>query len=299
MMSIQAIESDSAISVILAENVSRLRSVEPLDLRLSERSELGGGRPTFEWVEPTLLLVDESYQRDLSARSIRLIRKIVAHWDWRRFKPPVVAPVETGLEVIDGQHTAIAAATHPEIDQIPVMIVKADERVLRAAAFIGHNRDRIAITPMQMHVAAVTAGSEDALTVEQVCRKAGIILLKAPPGDGEYNSGETLAVSSITKLIDRRGAMRARQILQVLAEAECAPVSAAGIRAVEMLLLDADFAGKISSAELSQILRDLGPAAVSEAKLFAATHRIPLWRALGTVIFRRRRKNGAESKPSP
>jgi len=298
-MSIQAIESDSAISVILAENVSRLRSVEPLDLRLSERSELGGGRPTFEWVEPTLLLVDESYQRDLSARSIRLIRKIVAHWDWRRFKPPVVAPVETGLEVIDGQHTAIAAATHPEIDQIPVMIVKADERVLRAAAFIGHNRDRIAITPMQMHVAAVTAGSEDALTVEQVCRKAGIILLKAPPGDGEYNSGETLAVSSITKLIDRRGAMRARQILQVLAEAECAPVSAAGIRAVEMLLLDADFAGKISSAELSQILRDLGPAAVSEAKLFAATHRIPLWRALGTVIFRRRRKNGAESKPSP
>jgi len=243
-----------------------------------------------------LLLVDESYQRDLSARSIRLIRKIVSQWDWRRFKPPVVAPVETGLEVIDGQHTAIAAASHPSIDQIPVMIVRADERSHRAAAFIGHNRDRIAITPMQMHVAAVTAGSEDALTVEQVCRRAGISLLKAPPGDGEYAFGETLAVSSITKLIDRRGAMRAREILQVLAEAECAPVSAAGIRAAEMLLFDPDFTGKMTPAEISHILRELGPAAVSEAKLFAATHRIPLWRALGTVIFRRRKKNGSEAK---
>jgi hypothetical protein len=42
----------------------------------------------------------------------------VANWDWRRFKPPVVARTATGLEVIDGQHTAIAAASHPDVLQI-------------------------------------------------------------------------------------------------------------------------------------------------------------------------------------
>ncbi len=63
-------------------------------------------------VKPSTLLVDERYQRGLSERSIKLIRKIVSEWDWRAFKPPVVVDVGAGLEVIDGQHTAIGAATH-------------------------------------------------------------------------------------------------------------------------------------------------------------------------------------------
>lgn len=284
---------------ISATERGQLRTVECLEIKNATPGEVRGSDPTFEWVEPATLLVDECYQRELSARSLRLIRKIVTGWDWRRFKPPVVAPIDDGLEVIDGQHTAIAAATHPMIHQIPVMVVRADERAHRAAAFIGHNRDRVAITPMQMHVAAVVAGNDEALTVDQVCRRAGVRLLRAPPGDQEYEPGETIAVSSISKLIDRRGAMRARQILQVLAEAECAPVSAAGIRAVEMLLMDPEFAGQMSAEELCCIIRDLGPAAISEAKLFAATHRIPLWRALGTVLFRRRKKtspNGSEAR---
>lgn len=65
--------------------------------------------PISEWVDPATLLVNATYQRDLSERSIQLIRKIIGGWDWTRFKPPVCSLGDRGIEVIDGQHTAIAA----------------------------------------------------------------------------------------------------------------------------------------------------------------------------------------------
>lgn len=88
--------------------------------------------------------------------------------------------------MIDGQHTAIAAASHPDIALIPVMVVEAVDQAERAGAFIGHNRDRLNITPMQMHYAAVAAGDEDALTVEQVCARAGVKILRLR-ADGGVN----------------------------------------------------------------------------------------------------------------
>lgn len=246
--------------------------------------------PMFEWVAPGDLLVDETYQRNLSERSVALIRKIVRQWDWRRFKPPVVARSPYGLEVIDGQHTAIAAASHPSIERIPVMVVSAAEQSERAAAFVGHNRDRIALTSTQMHAAAVAAGDEDALTIAQVCQRAGVIVLKNPPGNGAFRPRETLAVASLRALINRRGAMKARQVLEVLAKAECAPVSASGIKAVEMLLFDKEYAGHVGADDLTTAIRGLGAAAEHEAKVFAAAHSVPLWRALGIVLFRRARR---------
>jgi hypothetical protein len=45
----------------------------------------------------------------------------------------------------------IAAATHPEIGKIPAMVVAADSIELRAKAFIGHNRNRLQLTPGQLY----------------------------------------------------------------------------------------------------------------------------------------------------
>src|SRR6185437_3072554 len=114
--------------------------------------------PMVEWMAPTDLLVDDAYQRGLGPKSVDLIRRIVEHWDWRRFKPPIVAWTEAGFEVIDGQHTAIAAASRPDIAKIPVMVVVATAMTDRAQAFVGHNRDRLNVSPMQLHHAMVAAG---------------------------------------------------------------------------------------------------------------------------------------------
>lgn len=243
--------------------------------------------PIFEWVNPTDLLVNEAYQRDLAERSIKLIRRIVQGWDWTKFKPPVCSLGDDGMEVIDGQHTAIAAATHPRIDKIPVMIVETETVHDRAAAFIGQNMDRLGVTKMQLHKAAVAAGDEDALTIEQVCGRAGVTLHASRPH--RWKVGDSMAVAAIGALINRRHAAGARRVLDVLVQAEAAPVTANAIRAAEMVLFDADYADA-DHDNLADTIRSLGSAAEREAATHALAHRIPVWRALGIVWFRKCRK---------
>lgn len=269
-----------------------LRGVRPISLAGIAPTAADTAPPEFEWVDPGTLLIDDGYQRNLSERSAKLIRKICYNWDWRRFKPPVCARTSRGLEIIDGQHTAIAACSHPEVDRIPIMVVVAAERVDRAQAFIGQNRDRLNITPMQLHYAASAAGDEDAVTMDQVCERAGVRILKCPPGNGAYKPGDTVAVTAIGALINRRGAMRAREILQVLTAASCAPVSAGQIKAVECLLHDAEFKGEIEAESITTALLALGGDADREAAVFAATHKVPVWRALAIVLFRKGKRRG-------
>lgn len=217
---------------------SPLRGVKAINLSGVEAGMAETAAPVFEWADPGTLLIDEGYQRNLSERSIKLVRKICARWDWRRFKPPVCARTERGLEVIDGQHTAIAACSHPAVTTIPVMVVEAASRSERAHSFIGHNRDRLNITPMQMHFAAAAAGDEEALTIDQVCARAGVKMLRATPGNGIWSIGDTVAVRAVGALINRRGAMRARIVLEALVKGRAQPLTAGQIKAVETLLHD-------------------------------------------------------------
>jgi hypothetical protein len=150
------------------------RLIAPIEINGFEPGGTPRALPIFEMVKRETLLVDEGYQRDSSERSLKLVRKIVAGWDWARNKPPVAVLTDAGLELIDGQHTAIAAATHPDIAEIPVMIIEAPERADRAGAFISHNRDRVAVTATQLHVAAIAAGDAEAQAVQRVCLDAGV-----------------------------------------------------------------------------------------------------------------------------
>lgn len=265
------------------------RQIAPLKLPDVVPDTAGVADPEFVWVDPGSLLVDEGYQRNLSERSVKLIRKIVAQWDWRRFKPPVVARTADGLEVVDGQHTAIAAVSHPMVAQIPVMVIDAAEQTDRAKAFVGHNRDRIALTPGQMHAAAVLAGDEDAVTIEQVCARAGVRVLKSPPGNGIFKPRDTMAISSIKALINRRGAMKARMVLDVLAKADCTPISASGIKAVEALMHESEYEGT-EPDDITTALIALADTADQEAKVFAAAHGVPMWRGLVVILFKRARR---------
>lgn len=246
--------------------------------------------PRVEWLAPDELLVDEAYQRNLSERSVGLIRRIVADWDWRRFKPPIVTAADAGWHVLDGQHTAIAAATHPRVDRIPVLVVEAGAQADRARAFLGHNRDRINVTATQMHVAAVAAGDPDAVTVAQVCERAGVTVLKNPPGQGLFRPRQTMAVACLGALVNRRGALVARQILEVLAQAGCAPITAGQIKAAEMLLKEPEYADQITTEELVATIVAVRDTAAIDAKVFAAAHDVPAWKALGIIWFRSRHR---------
>lgn len=267
-----------------------LRAIKALQLPDVTPADAAGDAPTFEWVDPTALLVDGDYQRSLSDRSVNLIRKIVANWDWTRFKPPVVAKGPEGLEVIDGQHTAIAGATHPTLTSIPVMVVVAPERQARASAFVGHNRDRLAITSTQLHFSSVAAGDEDAMTVQQVCERAKVTILRLPPATGRFKVGETMSVAAIRGICNRRGAMGARIILETLVQGQCAPVTVTHIRAVEALLHEREYKGQVEAADIVTTLLRMGVDAQREAAVFATAHSIPQWRALAVVLFKETRR---------
>lgn len=267
-----------------------MRPIEALALPDVTPSEITTSPPVLRMVPPASLWVDETYQRGLSDRSVKLIRKIVGQWDWRAFKPPVVVEVDGRLQVIDGQHTAIGAVTHGGIDEIPVLVILADQIATRANAFVRHNRDRIQVTPTQLHSAMVAAGDEDAVTVDQVCARAGINVLRNPPPLGKYQPGDTLAIVTLRALVNRRFAAGARRVLDICGKSGAAPVSADMIKAVEQLLFSEEYKGEIDDARIVAALSAHLSTIDNEASRFAAERKVPRWRAMASVIFMNRRK---------
>jgi hypothetical protein len=278
------------------EAAPTLRPVQPICTKGVSSQWPPTGPPIFEDVDPATLLVEERYQRDLSDKSIRLIKQIVSEWDWRRFKPPVVAFADEGLQIIDGQHTAIAAASHPDIKTIPVMVVEAPELETRALAFIGHNRDRLQVTAMQLHHASVAAGDKLALRVEEVCARAGVKLVRAAGGGHHWRVGETQAINAVRKLVEAHGDVKGRLILAALVAAELAPIAAHEVRAAEMVFAGGDYADKVEpldglgGADLAAAIKALSDTSDKEARVFAAAQCVPYWRALGVVWFRKMKK---------
>jgi hypothetical protein len=265
-----------------------LRPVAPVQFS-GETSAIPTPAPQMEWMAPADLLIEGRYQRDLSEASRRQIARIVANWDWRKFKPPIVAWTERGFEIIDGQHTAIAAATHPEIEKIPVLVVEAPQVEDRAAAFIGHNRDHLAVTPLQLHFAAVAAGDPDAIDVQNVISRSGAKLLATQYGGQRFRAGETVAVSAVRSLVGKRGVQKARQVLELLVKAEQGPITAVQIKATDMLLHRPEYA-EADFDFLPGTIRDAGPEVDREAKVDAKTYQIPVYEALGRIWFRKCRK---------
>ncbi len=241
----------------------RIASVEMPNLAFGDGAVRD--EPQFDRAAPTDLLVDETYQRNLSEKSLGLVRRIVADWDWARFKPPVCVRTSEGLHVIDGQHTAIAAAMHPMITDIPIMIVKADSAAARAAAFIGHNRDRTAVTAPQLHIASLRAEFPEAILIDRLCSQAGIKILRVPPYNNQYLPGETMAIGTIQSILKRVGEERLAQILMICGRAENAPLTMPILRGVEATLGNPIFRGRFEPDRLGDLLVNDGIRLAKEA----------------------------------
>lgn len=275
------------------------RPIAPIDINGFEPGGTPRALPIFEMVKPETLLVDEGYQRDSSERSLKLVRKIVAGWDWARYKPPVAVLTDAGLELIDGQHTAIAAATHPDIAEIPVMIIEAPERADRAGAFISHNRDRVAVTATQLHVAAIAAGDAEAQAVQRVCIDAGVTVLRTQPGAGRYQPQTTSSVSAIAALIKARGEAPAIDVLWCLARAGLAPINQTHVRAADLLLNDPEYSSQITADQLVAAIQAMALKVDAEAAVFRAAHpSTPAWKAVAVLWFKARRGKAMPAAPS-
>lgn len=245
-----------------------------------------GEVPAIDWLDKTVIDIDAAYQRGLD--NVR-VDKILRGFEWASFGAIVVAPTDSGrYHCTDGQHRLEAAKRHPMITVVPAIIVQVNGTRAEAANFIALNRDRKNITALDRYWAELAAEDEDALTISQVVGRAGVAIQRYPAP--EYKSGQTVAISALRAVIDGRGVIRARQILEVLAKAELAPIKGEHIRACEILMTDDEFREDVDPDALAEAMSGNDEQMGIEAKAFAKTHRMTTGRALASVWFRKARK---------
>jgi hypothetical protein len=256
--------------------------VRPMSLGDTRVSALVDEPPELICVAPTDLWIDESYQRGLSRKSARMIAAMAKDWSWAKFKPPVVTREEDGtLFAIDGQHTAIAAASRGDIPLLPVLLINAPSIEQRAASFIGHNRDRISVTALQIHRAQVAAGDVISVAIDKACSEAGATILAAPPPNGVYKPGETMALGTIRKLVEERGIKKARNVIMVCVQGHRRPISSDEIKAVDHLLHNQL---PLDAADIALMLRAKGDQIIRSATMDRIGGGMKRWELVATAI---------------
>lgn len=267
-----------------------LRSIRPLkaeSLRGVEAAEVGRVKPKFEWVDPTTLFVEEGYQRVIAESGIAMIRKIYSRFSWARFKPPICVRLPDSGNVlicIDGQHTATAAATHPDIKTIPVMVVSADDARARASSFVGHNRDRLALTAPMIYRAELAAGDPLATTVDRACKTAGVTVLPTSISlNRSTEVGATIAVGALKSIVKASGEDGLVRVLRVMVAAKRGPIKAGELSAAALVLqglpddaLDDRLAAVIASKTAEQWAA-IAAAAVAESRVSATDATASAW----------------------
>lgn len=226
-----------------------LRPVAPIKAPDVTPSALGEP-PSLVWIVLEELVINDAYQRHVSEKSVTLIRRMVARFDWGRVKALSVVAIGGGkYEVIDGQHTAIAAATHGGIDALPCLLTRDRDAAMRAADFVSLNRDRLAMTPMQVFFAELAAGEELAGDVDRGVRAAGGRVLKYPPPHAKFDVGDAICVAQLRALARAGGVAYVKRAVRICVEGRCAPVKAVTLKALQKLI----WGGKGLSAGVTDI----------------------------------------------
>jgi hypothetical protein len=178
-----------------------------------------GVPPSIEWVGTEDLLIDESYQRSIeTSSSRRLVASIAARWDWRLCMPLAVSRRGSQKYVIDGQHRHAAARKRGDIMHLPCCVAEYESPAAEAAMFVAANRCRRAINRLDDFHAALVAGDEDAIEVNNIVTSVGLRVSRNT-GSGAWAPGEVAFTNSVQKVIGRHGDTLARSALSIIAVA--------------------------------------------------------------------------------
>lgn len=239
----EAVAAAAVMQTAAAVGTADHRPIVPMSVSGLSPSALRTARPRFVDVDPRQLVVETKYQRDLSAKSMRLIKRIIEHFDWTKFKTPICVENGDRYFVIDGQHTAIGAASHPDVKTIPIMVVDAQSIEARAGSFVAHNRDRVAMSTYQVFHGEVAAGDPDAVALKAIVESAGGTIPRYPPQRGRYKACQVAAVTELYSIRRHLGDAGLRDIISIAVEARCAPISYMVMRAVKILRNEPQYKG--------------------------------------------------------
>ncbi|EIM30457.1 ParB/RepB/Spo0J family partition protein [Microvirga lotononidis] len=163
-----------------------------------------GPAPQLQWIEINQLVVDPSYQRDIGKKGRLNVNRIVEGFEWSKFAPVVVAPLEGGLfAIVDGQHRTTAALLRG-IEKVLCQIVYVD-RAKQAEAYAAVNGNVTKTTPQQLFHAKLAARDKAALAVAEICAAGGVEIIRGNFSSQNPKPGRTQAIGAITRCFDRYG----------------------------------------------------------------------------------------------
>lgn len=178
---------------------------------MSDINRTIGARPELRWIAVDTIDVDSNYQREI--RPV-LVEKILKKFSWSKFGAIVLAAHDSGrFTVIEGQHRWKAACLHPDVTDVPAVIVAAAETKDEAESFIAINRDRMSVSSVEQYWAGLTAGDETAIAISKVLQSAGCDVV---PSQGHYRPNLTNSISAIDRCLKRYGHGATRRALLVI-----------------------------------------------------------------------------------
>lgn len=141
-----------------------------------------GGLPVLQYLPPSALSVDASYQRSIDAGdSQALIKRIATYWNWDLCQPLVVSRRRTeagdAYFVIDGQHRLAAAILREDIGQLPCVVGEyGGGAAEEAAVFVHLNQNRKPLKKLDLFKSAVASGDKEACAILAAIEAAGLQL---------------------------------------------------------------------------------------------------------------------------
>lgn len=185
----------------------RLVTIEPTAVKLQRPAAhlgMAGPAPQLQWLRIEDLVVDLTYQRQVTNQGRRNIAAIASGFRWSRFSCVVVSPIAGGkFAIVDGQHRVTAAAL-VGFETVPCQIIMATPGE-QAEAFTAINSAVTRIHRMSLHKAAVAAGDPKAVQIETVAAAANVTVLPYPKSESNQAPGETMAVGALQEAISRYG----------------------------------------------------------------------------------------------
>jgi hypothetical protein len=160
-----------------------------------------GEPPQLEMVSLDLIRVDQSYQRPLKPKRVA---QILRDFTWAQFGALMLVRQEDGTyTVYDGQHRFEAASKHPQIYDVPAVIVELDQAFEEAEHFLGVNINRSAISTVEKYWAGIEAGDQGMMRICAVLEEAGCEVV--PAGTKSPGPNRTSSIGAIGRALDYYG----------------------------------------------------------------------------------------------
>lgn len=145
----------------------------------------------FRWVPKADLNIDGRYQREevSSAKTMEIARS----WDWTLFGTLLVGERGDGsLWVYDGGHRTRASFYRDDIPDLPCMVFRIEDAAGEAKAFYGAQKLKSNISVTDAHRAGVIAQEPDALRVQALLDRHGLVIRRDANRGGQFRAIGTL-----------------------------------------------------------------------------------------------------------